>query len=208
MLERLVAAAALVICSPLLLVAGFCILVESGWPILFRQTRVGRNLETFTLFKLRSMRAGSDGPGITARGDPRVTRVGAVLRKYKLDELPQLWNVAAGHMRFIGPRPEVPSCVEPNDRLWRIVLSEKPGLTDLSSLVYRNEEELLARSSDPDRVYREQILPRKLDLSAHYLETRDFGSDCRLLLLTARYCLFPVGFEPTRILEAFNGEWT
>jgi lipopolysaccharide/colanic/teichoic acid biosynthesis glycosyltransferase len=109
-------------------------------------------------------------------------------------------------MRLIGPRPELPSYVDPYDRLWRVVLSERPGLTDLSSLVYRNEEELLAQSGDPDRTYREEILPRKLVLSAHYLATRDFVSDCRLLLLTARYSFRPVGFDPNRILAAFNGD--
>jgi lipopolysaccharide/colanic/teichoic acid biosynthesis glycosyltransferase len=205
-MEGLVAAAALAVCAPLLLVAAVCTILESGWPVLFRQTRVGCNLKPFTLYKLRSMRAGSKGAGITARGDPRVTRVGAFLRKYKLDELPQLWNVVAGQMRWIGPRPELPSYVDPHDRLWRVVLSERPGLTDLSSLVYRNEEELLAQSGDPDRTYREEILPRKLVLSAHYLATRDFVSDCRLLLLTARYSFRPVGFDPNRILAAFNGD--
>jgi lipopolysaccharide/colanic/teichoic acid biosynthesis glycosyltransferase len=204
--ERLVAVVALAVCSPLLLAAAFCSIVESGWPVLFRQTRVGCNLKPFTLYKLRSMYAGSKGAGITSRGDPRVTRVGAFLRKYKLDELPQLWNVVAGHMRLIGPRPEVPAYVDPSDRLWRAVLSEKPGLTDLSSLVYRNEEELLAQSGDPDRTYREEILPRKLALSAHYLKTRDFVSDCRLLFLTARYSFLPAAFDPNRILAAFNGD--
>jgi lipopolysaccharide/colanic/teichoic acid biosynthesis glycosyltransferase len=205
-LERLLAAAALAVCSPLLLAAAFCTILESGGPVLFRQTRIGRYLKPFTLYKLRSMRAGSGGVGITARGDPRVTRVGAFLRKYKIDELPQLWNVVLGHMRLIGPRPELPGYVDPRDRLWRVVLSERPGLTDLSSLVYRNEEELLAQSRDPDRTYRQEILPRKLALSAHYLETRDFASDCRLLLLTARYSFLPAGFEPNRILAAFNGD--
>jgi lipopolysaccharide/colanic/teichoic acid biosynthesis glycosyltransferase len=205
-LERLVAAVALVVCFPLLLAAAFCTIVESGWPVLFRQTRVGYKRKPFTLYKLRSMHAGSTGAGITARGDSRVTRVGAFLRKYKLDELPQLWNVVAGHMRLIGPRPELPAYVNSYDRLWRVVLSERPGLTDLSSLVYRNEEEILAQSSDPDRTYREEILPRKLALSARYLETRNFVSDCRLLILTARYSFLPSGFDPNRILAAFNGD--
>jgi lipopolysaccharide/colanic/teichoic acid biosynthesis glycosyltransferase len=207
-IERLLAAAALAVCSPVLLAAALCTIAESGWPVLFRQTRIGRNLKPFTLYKLRSMRAGSMGAGITSRGDPRVTRVGAFLRKYKLDELPQLWNVVAGHMNLIGPRPEVPAYVNPDDRLWRTVLSQRPGLTDLSSLVYRNEEELLAESVDPDRTYREEILPRKLALSAQYLQTRGFASDCRLLLLTARYSFLPVEFDPNRILAAFNGDRT
>lgn len=205
-MERFVAAAGLALCSPLLLAAAICTLVESGWPVLFRQKRVGCNLKPFTLYKLRSMHADSGGAGITARGDPRVTRVGAFLRKYKLDELPQLWNVVAGHMRLIGARPELPSYVNPYDRLWRVVLSERPGLTDLASLVYRNEEEILAQSNDPDRTYREEILPRKLALSAHYLQTRNLVSDCRLLLLTARYSFLPAGFNPNRILAAFNGD--
>ena len=151
------------------------------------------------------MRDGARGSCITARGDARVTRVGAVLRKYKLDELPQLWNVLAGDMRLIGSRPELPAYVDFSDPLWRSLLSEKPGLTDLASLVYRNEEEVLARHPDPELAYRHLVLPDKLRLSARYLEGRGLMSDFRLLLMTARYSFCPAGFDPEHITDALLG---
>jgi lipopolysaccharide/colanic/teichoic acid biosynthesis glycosyltransferase len=202
-LERIAAAAGLLFCAPLLLLLALCTVLESGRPVLFRQTRVGRRGKKYDLLKLRSMHQGMPGSRITAGGDPRVTRVGAFLRKYKLDELPQLWNVMRGDMQLIGPRPELPSLVNPADPLWRAVLSEKPGLTDLSTLVYRNEEELLSRSCDPDRTYREEVLPRKLRLSAYYSQTRNLLSDCKLLFLTVRYSFFPSGFDASRIERRF-----
>lgn len=205
-LERAVAGAALAACSPLLLLLAIWVALESGWPVLFRQTRVGRGGKTFTLLKFRSMRPGVGGSGLTSSGDPRVTRVGSVLRKYKLDELPQLWNILAGDMQFIGPRPDLPCYVDPDDRLWRMALTERPGLTDLSTLVYRNEEAVLSRYRDPDQAYREEILPRKLSLSVHYLTTRNFWRDCKLLLLTARYSFIPSGFDADRIARIFMEE--
>src|SRR5471030_368440 len=164
-LERLTAAMALICFSPVLAIAAAAVLLETGRPVLFRQIRVGRAGEPFSIFKLPSMRVGEPGTSITAGLDPRVSRVGALLRKYKLDELPQLWNIMRGEMQFVGPRPELPSFVEPGNALWRAVLREKPGLTDLSTLVYRNEEDILARRSDPERAYREELLPRKLALN-------------------------------------------
>jgi len=202
-LERIAAAAALVACSPILIIAGVCIVAESGWPVFFRQVRVGRNGRDFQLYKLRSMLVGKVGARITAGGDARVTRVGAFLRKYKFDELPQFWNIVRGDMQFIGPRPELPSLVNPEDSLWKAVLSEKPGLTDLSTLVHRNEEEILSGYSDPEWAYRAEILPLKLSLSARYLAKRDLSSDFKLLLLTARYSFFPSGFDAKRVLHSF-----
>jgi len=200
-LERAAAGLALLVCSPLLAAAGACSAIESGFPVLFRQRRVGKGGRTFTLVKLRSMRTGRGGSSITAAGDPRVTAVGAFLRKYKIDELPQLWNILAGDMQFVGPRPEVPSMVDADDPAWRAVLSEKPGLTDVSTLVYRHEERVLERYADLDRAYREIVLPDKLRLSARYLETRSLLSDCKLLALSAWYSFFPAGFDPDRILR-------
>jgi lipopolysaccharide/colanic/teichoic acid biosynthesis glycosyltransferase len=189
-----------------LLAAAACLAAESGWPVFFRQARVGRNGKPFTLWKLRSMQTGQAGRRITGRGDPRVTRVGAVLRKLKLDELPQLWNIVRGEMQFIGPRPEVPAFVDPGDALWRAVLADKPGLTDLATLVYRNEEEILGRCADPERAYREEILPKKLDLSLRYSRQRTLMSDCKLLLLTIRYSFLPAGFDSGRLAAALVGE--
>jgi lipopolysaccharide/colanic/teichoic acid biosynthesis glycosyltransferase len=200
--ERVAAALGLVLLLPVLLVLGAWVLFESGSPILFRQVRVGRDGRPFVLFKFRSMRAGS-GTRITAGGDDRITAAGKWLRKFKLDELPQLWNIAAGDMRLIGPRPDVPAFVEMGDPLWRQILGAKPGLTDLASLVYRDEERILATYADTERAYREQVLPAKLALSASYMRERSFASDCRLLVLTARYSFVPSGFDPERIKSRF-----
>jgi lipopolysaccharide/colanic/teichoic acid biosynthesis glycosyltransferase len=201
--ERIAAAFALLLLAPVFALAAVAIVIESGRPVFFLQTRVGRGGKPFRLFKLRSMRVGAAGRSITAGGDPRVSRVGALLRKYKLDELPQLWNIVRGEMQFIGPRPELPAYVEPQDARWRAVLREKPGITDLSTLVYRNEEEILARFPDPERAYREELLPRKLELSAAYGRVRNPGADLKLILLTARYSFLPNGFDSNRILKTF-----
>src|SRR5207249_11392098 len=118
------------------------------------------------------MRSGLRGVRITASTDERITRVGGVLRRYKLDELPQLWNVARGDMSLVGPRPEVPDFVDMSVPIWRRVLSVKPGITDVTTLAYRHEEELLAGVADPEKHYREVILPAKLDLNAQYIRKR------------------------------------
>jgi lipopolysaccharide/colanic/teichoic acid biosynthesis glycosyltransferase len=204
--ERLAAAFALLVCSPVLLGAAICILVESGMPVFFRQMRVGQHGKTFTLVKLRSMRTGQNGPGITSKGDCRITRVGALLRRYKLDELPQLWNILAGHMQFIGPRPELPHLVDMNSPAWRAVLLQKPGLTDPATLIYRNEEELLATFSDSDLAYREHVLPDKLFLSSRYQQSRDAATDVKLLLLTMRFSFFPAAFDPNLVRRLFVHE--
>ncbi len=203
-IERAAAALILLLCSPVLLVAMLAILVESGAPVFFRQTRAGQLGRPFRLIKLRTMRAGGTGQLITSGGDPRITRAGAVLRRYKIDEIPQLWNVLAGHMRLIGHRPEVLRYVDVSDALWKTVLLEKPGLTDLATLVYRNEEEVLAQYTDADRAYREEILPRKLALSARYQRNRSLRSDLKLLMLTATFSLLPSRFSPDRIEQIFS----
>ncbi len=181
----------------------FAVWLEDGAPILFRHVRVGRNGRKFTLLKFRSMRKGAAGPPITAGEDPRVTGVGRFLRRYKLDELPQLWNVVRGDMALVGPRPEAPEYVDANGPLWRAVLGLRPGITDLATLVYRNEEELLAGAPDPDRYYREVLLPAKLELNLRYAASRTPASDLRLLALTLRYSFLPSGFDPKRIERAF-----
>ena len=130
------------------------ILLSDGRPVFFRQKRVGRHGELFDILKFRTMEIESGGPAITAAGDRRVTLVGAKLRRYKLDELPQFFCVLRGHMSLIGPRPEVPEYVEPADDLWETVLQMRPGITDLASLAYRNEEAMLALADDPEALYR------------------------------------------------------
>ena len=132
---------------------------------------------------------------ITAAGDARVTRVGAVLRRFKLDELPQLFNVLKGDMSLVGPRPEVPEYVQLEAPIWQAVLQVRPGVTDLATLLYRDEERLLGASDDPNALYRETVLPAKLMLNLGYLRSRSFRRDLKLILLTIRYSLFPRRFR-------------
>ena len=202
--ERLLALAGLVALAPVLLAVAAAIALDDGFPVVYRQSRVGRNGASFLLVKFRSMRRGSGGVRITASGDARLTRCGDFLRRYKLDELLQLWNVVKGDMSLIGPRPEVAEFVDSTDPVWRAVLAVRPGITDLASLVYRNEEEVLAAASDRVRHYREVVLPAKLALNLEYLRRRSLWLDVKLICLTARYSLLPSGFDPERIKRAFS----
>lgn len=194
----------LLILFPVLAGLAMAILLDDGPPILFRQTRVGKKGMLFDIWKFRTMRKDSTGRAVTAAGDPRITRVGAWLRRVKLDELPQLFNVLKGDMSLIGPRPEVPAYVEPENPLWRTVLQSKPGITDLSTLFYRNEEEILGVAPDPDAYYRQIVLPAKLRLNAQYMRSRSFGSDLRLILLTIRYSLSPDSFNRSHAEEVLR----
>ena len=202
--DRLAAGISLAAFSPILLISAVAIVYDDGFPVFYRQKRIGRHGRPFWCLKLRSMRKANTGTSITASADPRITRVGAVLRAYKLDELPQLINVLRGEMSLIGPRPEVPAFVDTEDPLWRCVLSVRPGLSDLASLVYRHEEKVLAGTSDPEAFYRSEVLPRKLRLSTFYIRNRSAAQDVKLLLLTARYSFLPVRFEPQRVLRSFS----
>lgn len=192
---------ALLILSPFLLVIGAAVLVETGRPIFFTQNRVGRGGKLFRLIKFRTMRQGKSGPSITTRGDSRVTTVGRFLRKFKLDELPQLWNVVRGEMSLVGPRPEVPEFVDSNNPVWVSVLQVRPGITDPASIAYRHEEELLAKSSDPIRFYRETVLPSKLALNIAYLRDRTLWHDLQVIAKTAHCATFPGSYdiEETRV---------
>lgn len=198
-------AAGLILLSPLLLLTAIGIVLDDGRPVFFRHQRVGRGGRLFRLLKFRSMRSCVPGCSITASGDPRLTRFGRLLRKYKIDELPQLWNVARGEMSLVGPRPEIPRFVNVNDPVWRAVLQVNPGITDLASLMYRNEEEILGRSSHPEDHYARVILPAKLALNLQYMQARSFWRDMKLIMLTIRYSFVPSGFESFRILRSFPG---
>jgi lipopolysaccharide/colanic/teichoic acid biosynthesis glycosyltransferase len=198
-LERSAALAALVVLSPILLAAAIAVFLCDSGPVIFRQRRIGKDGQPFELMKLRSMRVSQDGPDITSGGDPRVTPVGRVLRKHKVDELPQLWNVVRGDMLLIGPRPEIPRYVNIDDVLWRKVLAVKPGITDFASLLYHREEETLQGVDAPERHYREHILPHKLNLNIQYLEKRTLRSDFLLLASTAALSLFPARLDETRL---------
>ena len=170
--------------SPLLAVAAVGTLVTSGLPIVFRQKRVGRGGRLFTLWKLRTMRSGSEGLPLTVGRDPRVTGFGRLLRRTKVDELPQLWNVLRGDMALVGPRPEVPEYVDPEDLLWKEVLAVRPGITDPISLTLRDEETLLAGQRDAEIYYRQTLLPRKLRECAAYLQRRTWRTDLQVLVRT------------------------
>jgi lipopolysaccharide/colanic/teichoic acid biosynthesis glycosyltransferase len=179
---------------------------EDRGPIFFRQRRIGKNGKPFLLLKLRSMKALSTGKNITARNEARITTVGKLLRAYKLDEIPQLYNVFCGDMNFVGPRPEVPEYVDLSDLRWRSVLSVKPGIVDLASLAFRDEEDLLSGQQDPEKYYRDWLLPRKLDLSAHYIRTRSLATDARLLALTVRHVVIRGKLDPQKIANQFAYE--
>jgi lipopolysaccharide/colanic/teichoic acid biosynthesis glycosyltransferase len=186
---RLIAVIALVATLPLLVACVVAIYLEDRGAILFRQVRVGIGGKPFCLLKLRSMRTSRAGQKITAGGDARITAVGRWLRDFKLDELPQLWNVVRGDMNLIGPRPEVPEYVDLSDSRWAAVLAFRPGITDLSSLVFRNEERMLAGQEDVETFYREWLLPRKLEMSTHYAQNRSLLTDARLISLTLRHVI-------------------
>ena len=193
LLDVMVSLPALIVLLPLFAVIALSILLDNGRPIFFSQERVGRGGRRFRILKFRSMTTSAPeqaGNLITVAGDARVTRVGALLRKLKLDETPQFLNVLKGDMSLCGPRPEVPAYVDMSDPLWRAILRERPGITDPASLLYRSEEDVLARSPNPERFYRETVLPEKLRISRRYLETRSLWSDARLLFLTARSSLY------------------
>ncbi len=177
----------LIVLAPVLGVVAIAIAVTSRGPVVFRQQRVGRGGRPFTLYKFRTMRASSSGPQVTSSGDTRVTRVGKLLRKTKLDELPQLLNVLKGDMSFVGPRPEVPQYVNLEDSRWQRVLMAKPGITDPVTIGLRNEEELLgARQGNVEDYYLTTLQPDKLRGYIEYLETRNWWRDITICLRTVQ----------------------
>ncbi len=179
------AALGLLMLAPLLLVLAVWIKLDSPGPVLFRQQRVGRHGTPFLIHKFRTMRVKNEGPQITVGADPRVTRAGLLLRRSKFDELPQLWDVLRGAMSLVGPRPEVPRYVAlyPAE-LRELVLSVRPGITDPASLRFRNESELLAQATDPEREYVEVVMPAKLRAAADYVREATLASDLRLMWRT------------------------
>ena len=160
--------------------------IDSEGPVFYRQVRVGKGNRDFRLFKFRSMRVGSDRKGLITVGgrDPRVTRSGYYIRKYKLDELPQLINVFTGDMSLVGPRPEVRKYVDLYTPEQMHVLDVRPGITGPASIRYRNENELLAQVEDPDRYYVEVIMQDKLQLNLEYVEKQSFRFDLQLIFKT------------------------
>lgn len=176
----------LLLLSPLFLIIAIWVKADSPGPVFYRQTRVGRGNRDFRLFKFRSMRVGSDKKGLITVGghDPRVTRSGYYIRKYKLDELPQLINVFKGDMSLVGPRPEVRKYVDLYTPEQLHVLDVRPGITDLASIRYRNENELLAQACDPEQYYREVVMQDKLRINLEYISDRSFFKDIKIIFLT------------------------
>src|ERR1035441_784968 len=169
---------------PLLIVIGALVWLDSGRPVFFSQERAGRGFKRFRIWKFRSMRANASGPRVSVAGDSRVTRLGAVLRAAKLDELPQFWNVLRGDMSLVGPRPEVPEYVELYRERYSRVLTVRPGITDLASLIYRSEEDILRGQADPEKHYREVVLAREVELAEDYMARQSLALDTAILFRT------------------------
>jgi lipopolysaccharide/colanic/teichoic acid biosynthesis glycosyltransferase len=203
--DRAAAALGILLTAPIMLICALAVWLDDGAPVFFRQVRVGRSGRVFRLVKFRSMRSGQPGTSITVSKDSRITRVGNFLRSYKLDELPQLWNVLRGEMSFVGPRPELPEFVDLASAEWRILLSVKPGITDLATLVYRNEERILFQQPDPQKYYREVVLPAKLALSIAFIRTSNFWLECKLIAYTVYYSVFPRRLDSGHLGRIFAG---
>ena len=186
LVDILLSAIGLILISPLLLVIYILIRLTSKGPGFYSQKRVGKNGVPFRLFKFRSMRIGSDkGTLITIGGrDSRITKVGYYLRKYKLDELPQLWNVLIGDMSLVGPRPEVERYVRLYTPEQRVVLSVKPGITDYASIAYSDENLILGMSDDPEKMYVEQIMPKKIEYNLQYINNQTMKEYFKIIFLT------------------------
>lgn len=176
----------LLLVSPFFLIIALLIKLGSKGPVFYMQTRVGLNSRDFKIFKFRTMQMNADKAGLLTVGgrDPRVTPIGYFLRKYKLDELPQLLNVLFGSMSLVGPRPEVRKYVDLYNVEQQKVLSVKPGITDYASIEYSEENELLAKSNDPERTYIDEIMPAKLLLNQKYIAEKSLTTDIKIIWLT------------------------
>lgn len=183
--DRIVSFVGLLFLWPVLLVVAVLIRVKMpGGPVLFRQKRVGKDGRLFTMVKFRSMMVDHDGSSVSVAGESRITPLGARLRKYKLDELPELWNVLIGEMSFVGPRPDVPGYADVLTGDDREVLKLRPGITGPASLKYRNEEELLALVDNPQQYNDQVIFPDKVRMNRYYLHHYSFLMDIKLIYAT------------------------
>jgi len=192
-LEILFSLLSLTLLSPLFLIIAFLIKIDSKGGAFYIQKRVGKNNKDFNLIKFRTMFVKSDRQGLLTVGekDNRITGMGKWLRKYKIDELPQLINILKGEMSFVGPRPEVRKYVELYDDHQKQVLSVKPGLTDYASLEYVNENKILAGFSDPEKAYIEQIMPAKLELNLQYIKEHGLLADIKIIIKTLGFLVNP-----------------
>ena len=171
--------------SPILLVVAVLIHIKMpGGPIIFKQRRVGRHGKLFTMYKFRSMTVSHSGSSVSVKGEGRITPLGAKLRKYKLDELPELWNVLIGDMSLVGPRPDVPGYADKLEGENRRILLLKPGITGPASLKYRNEEEILAEQENPQKYNDEVLFPDKVRMNIEYLDNWSFWNDIKIIIYT------------------------
>lgn len=183
--DRMAALLGLLLIWWLLIVVAVLIKVKMpGGPAIFKQTRIGRHGKPFTIFKFRTMTVGHGGSSVSVAGESRITPLGAVLRKYKIDELPELWNVLVGDMSFVGPRPDVPGYADRLQGEDREVLELRPGITGPASLKYRNEEELLAAVDNPQEYNDTVIYPDKVRINRYYLHNYSFVSDIKMIVCT------------------------
>jgi lipopolysaccharide/colanic/teichoic acid biosynthesis glycosyltransferase len=205
LLDLLVSGFLIVLLSPIFAFVCWRIWRSSPGPIFFRQKRVGRDGQLFKIWKFRTMQVDADrqGPSVTSADDPRVTAIGRWLRDHKLDELPQLFNVFSGEMSLVGPRPQVPRFVEHFDTSLRhVVLAVRPGITGPTTLHFRDEERLLADKPNREDYYIEQILPTKLAMDVHYVQTRRLSDDMRVLGETIQLFTLALGRKACRSIRA------
>src|SRR5258705_4261152 len=200
-LEIILSVGGLVLLAPLIGLASLAIFLTSGGPVIFRQKRIGHKGVPFVLYKLRTMKVTDEqGPQVTAAKDSRVLPVGRWLRKAKVDELPELWNVLRGDMSLVGPRPEVPRYVDMNNPKWKLVLESRPGITDQTTLLLLNEEVLLASvKANREEFYLNTLLPLKLEGYLSYLRERSFWGDVRVLVQTCGAVVLPRSAPPPTI---------
>jgi len=186
LLDIVLSISGLLVLLPFFPFVAILIKLDTSGPIFFRQERIGKNFSRFTIYKFRTMLENADKKGtlITAGGDSRITKVGGFLRRYKIDELPQLFNVLKGDMSFVGPRPEVSKYVQLFETEYRKLLTVRPGITDLASLRYSNEEAVLGKSNALEELYVSTILPEKIKLSSHYVDNHTLMTDLKLILKT------------------------
>lgn len=201
------AALGLLLFAPLCLVIGFAIKLTSAGPVFYRQQRVGQHGKPFGILKFRSMITGADtlGPSVTQEADPRITPIGQLLRRTKLDEAPQLWNVLVGQMSFVGPRPEVPRYVDRYTAEQRQILAYKPGITDLATLVFRDEETLLRNAKDVEEFYVQHCIPRKFGLNLQYARRASFLEDVMIIMETL--CPYWLGVASGYVLVLAFSLW-
>lgn len=176
----------IIILLPFWLIISLLIILDSKGGIFYKQIRVGKDNKDFYLLKFRSMRTDADKKGLLTVGgrDPRITRMGYYIRKYKIDELPQLFNVLKGDMSLVGPRPEVRKYVNLYNETQKKVLTVQPGITDYASIEYSNENEILGKASDPEKTYIEEIMPAKLKLNLKYMEEKGLVTDITIIFRT------------------------